>query len=81
MTRKTNGVPAVLIVSAVILLAVGSSAHARFLSVAPSHPQMGNGGATTAPVRTSSHPESGRSYYGYGRGWCYWHPYACYRAQ
>jgi hypothetical protein len=17
--------------------------------------------------------------YGYGRGWCYWHPYACYR--
>ncbi|HLH93003.1 MAG TPA: hypothetical protein VKX28_31655 [Xanthobacteraceae bacterium] len=18
---------------------------------------------------------------GYGRGWCYWHPYACYRAQ
>ena len=21
-----------------------------------------------------------RSYgYGYGRGWCYWHPYACYR--
>ena len=21
----------------------------------------------------------GRYGWGYGRGWCYWHPYACYR--
>jgi len=78
MIRKANGVPAALIVSAVILLAVGSSAHARFFSVARSpQPSMGNGGATV-PVHTSN-PEFGR---GYGRGWCYWHPYACsYRNQ
>jgi hypothetical protein len=34
----------------------------------------------TAPTRVviTSHP--GRTLgWGYGRGWCYWHPYMCYR--
>ncbi len=27
-----------------------------------------------------SHSASARTFgWGYGRGWCYWHPYACYR--
>ena len=36
-----------------------------------------------APVRivVASHPVQALSWgygRGYGRGWCYWHPYACY---
>jgi hypothetical protein len=43
----------------------------------------GHGNRTVAPVRiVSSHPVKslrwGGRGWGYGRGWCYWHPYACY---
>jgi hypothetical protein len=46
----------------------GSSGHA---------PPMGGG---SPPI---GHPAPtpnwwGHGGYGYGRGWCYWHPYACY---
>ncbi len=36
----------------------------------------GNRAAAPAPV-VSSHPTQSLGW-GYGRGWCYWHPYACY---
>jgi len=46
---------------------------------------FGRGHATAAPVRviTSMSAPSVRygyrSGWGYGAGWCYWHPYVCYR--
>ncbi|MGA3139415.1 MAG: hypothetical protein ABSD09_11095 [Xanthobacteraceae bacterium] len=50
---------------------------------------VGHGGPSSVsgpPVKTMgpnpSNPgtPSYRGYgWGYGRGWCYWHPYACYR--
>lgn len=82
MIRKANDVPVVLIASAAILLAVGSSAHARFASAGASpHAQMGNVTShEAAPVRAPARPVYSYGW-GYGRGWCYWHPYACYRNQ
>ena len=36
------------------------------------------GARFAAPVRiVMSHPTTTLGW-GYGRGWCYWHPYACY---
>ena len=41
---------------------------------------VGLGGASGAGGRTSSaDPEGIRKGNNYGRGWCYWHPYSCYR--
>lgn len=34
--------------------------------------------AAPARVVVGSHPGQALGW-GYGRGWCYWHPYACYR--
>jgi len=46
----------------------------------------GHGNLGAVPVKVvSSHPTQsfGRGYgrygWGYGPGWCYWHPYVCYR--
>jgi hypothetical protein len=41
----------------------------------------GVGGTMTVHAGHAS-PSYGGGYghgYGYGRGWCYWHPYVCYR--
>ena len=70
MIRKANDIPAVLVVSAAILFAVGTSAHARFVSVGLSHPKMGHAtGLETAPVHGSNQMASHRYGWGYGRGW------------
>jgi hypothetical protein len=34
--------------------------------------------AAPAWIVVTPHPEQAPGW-GYGRGWCYWHPYACYR--
>jgi len=31
-----------------------------------------------APVNGQSGNSTSPNYGGYGRGWCYWHPYRCY---
>lgn len=41
----------------------------------------GSRAAAPTPVVTTIHAPSYRYGWGYGRGWCYWHPYRCYRAQ
>ena len=41
----------------------------------------GNRAVAPAHVIVTAHASSYRYGWGYGRGWCYWHPYACYRAQ
>jgi len=75
MTLSTIRVAAA-IATATVLLAAAGGAEAAFSG--PSH------GTGTAPI---SHPVTPptkaapayRGYgWGYGRGWCYWHPYACY---
>ena len=39
-----------------------------------------SGSGRTAQGTGHVHPAWwGRGYGRYGRGWCYWHPYACYR--
>jgi hypothetical protein len=39
---------------------------------------QGSRAAAPAHVLISTHVSSYRYGWGYGRGWCYWHPYACY---
>ena len=59
-------------VAAAILLTLATGADAA------SRGPAGHGGAPTTITRNPSAPAL-RYGWGYGRGWCYWHPYACYR--
>jgi hypothetical protein len=34
---------------------------------------------TAAPVHVVAPAPTPSYRWGYGRGWCYWHPYVCYR--
>ena len=43
-------------------------------------PVHGGQGGTTHVQRAWRGGYGGYGY-GYGRGWCYWHPYACYRTR
>jgi len=33
---------------------------------------------STAPIKQGAPTNSGTPNYGYGRSWCYWHPYLCH---
>ncbi len=80
MICKTKDGLVALVAGAAILLAAESGVQARSAGAGSSpHPQTTNTTSrATAPVHTTS-PKRGRYGWGYGRGWCYWHPYACYR--
>jgi hypothetical protein len=79
MVHKANHSLIVLLAGAIVLLAAESGADARSFSVASSpHPQIGN--ATSLAMASVRSPDDrARAGWGYGRGWCHWHPYACYR--
>jgi predicted secreted hydrolase len=64
--RKTNRALEAALAAAVLLLAAAGVANAAHAVRSPT-----TGVSTTLPGHASPH-------YGYGRGWCYWHPYACY---
>ena len=64
MIRKVNYGLLVLLAWAPLMLAAGGHAHA-------------NGRTPSAHPQAAS--QTGHAAWGYGRGWCYWHPYACYR--
>lgn len=69
--RKTNRTLVATLAAAALLLAAASAANAAHVSRGPSA-----GVSMAQPGHTS--PNFGYGH-GYGRGWCYWHPYACYR--
>jgi hypothetical protein len=72
LLRKTIHAFAVSFAGFAIMLAIEGGALARSAgAISSSHPQMGHpsNSATASNWRGS----------GYGRGWCYWHPYVCYR--
>jgi hypothetical protein len=81
MRRKAIHVLAVSFAGVAIMLAAEGGASARSAgAIASSHPQPGKQlGGQSSPVATQA--SSRGNGWGYGRGWCYWHPYACYRAQ
>ena len=68
-TFSFNRIATALAAAAVIVtLASGAQAASR----APVH--------GSAPVSGTTIKSEWRGYgWGYGRGWCYWHPYSCYR--
>ncbi len=70
ITRSTIRGFAAALATATLLAAAASAADAAVR--APTH------GAAPVSSTTTANPQWGR---GYGRGWCYWHPYACYRVQ
>ena len=77
MRRKAIRAFAVMFAGVAIILATQSGASARSTgAISSTHPHMGS---QAGPAATSA-SWHGRGW-GYGRGWCYWHPYACYRAQ
>jgi hypothetical protein len=66
------------------LLALAAVAVAAVSTLMPGDASaFSRGNPTAGPthVITSTPALVARSSYGwgYGRGWCYWHPYACYR--
>ena len=77
MRRKAIHAFAAVFAGVAIILATQSGASARSAgAIASTHQQVGSqAGPTATPAGYR-----GRGF-GYGRGWCYWHPYACYRAQ
>lgn len=79
MRRKTIHAIAVSFAGVAIMLAAEGGASARSAGAfSSSPPHMGtSSGSQAGPVATQANWHGGR--FGYGRGWCYWHPYACYR--
>jgi hypothetical protein len=64
------------------MLALAAMAAVTMSTLVPGNASaFGHGSRATAPthVITSTPAPSYRSGWGYGRGWCYWHPYSCYR--
>ncbi len=80
MLRRALHAIAVSFAGVAIMLAAEGGASARSAGgIASSPPHMGtssgtHSGSQPGPITTQA---SWRG--GYGRGWCYWHPYACYR--
>jgi hypothetical protein len=72
ITRNTHRLAAAL-AAAALLLAAALPAGAAHAIRSP-----GTGTVTIQSVHASSNWRGG---YGYGRGWCYWHPYVCYRSR
>jgi hypothetical protein len=69
MTRTAKNGLAVLFAGATLLLAGETIAHARF---------AGGSSHVAMPTPTGTAKVQARRYgWGYGPGWCYWHPYAC----
>jgi len=72
MTNRNTSRPAAMLAAAAFLLAAALPALAA--------PAIRSAGTATIQLGHAS-PNYGRGYgYGYGRGWCYWHPYVCYRS-
>jgi carbohydrate-selective porin OprB len=65
--RKANRTVTAALAAAALLLAAVGAANAAHVIRSP-----------TAGVSTAQ-PGHASPNYGYGRGWCYWHPYACHR--
>jgi hypothetical protein len=65
-----------------LLALVATAAVAASTLIPGNASAFSRGSRIAAPVRvtTSTPAPSVRGGYGwgYGRGWCYWHPYACY---
>lgn len=65
-----------------MLASAAAIAVAAFALMPTTASAFGRGNPTAAPARvvTSIPALSVRLRYGwgYGRGWCYWHPYVCY---
>ena len=55
-----------------LLLAAAGTADAARVNRSPA------AGTTTAATTTTKPGQAAPNYGGYGRGWCYWHPYRCY---
>jgi hypothetical protein len=69
-TTKTTISALVLVAAAFATLLTGSeSADAARVNRTP-----------TAGTTTRMPGQSAPNYWGYGRGWCYWHPYVCQRS-
>ncbi len=87
MRRRTIHAIAVSFAGVAIMLAAEGGASARSAgAISSSQPHTGTSSGTSSgthsgnqagPVATQASWRGGR--FGYGRGWCYWHPYACYR--
>jgi hypothetical protein len=72
ITRKTTRIAAALTAAALLFAATFPAGAAHAI----------RGPATGTVTIQSGHasPNWGGGY-GYGRGWCYWHPYVCYRGR
>ena len=67
INRKTIRNVSAALAAATLLFATSTADAARVI--------RGPTGVTT----TAKGPSAPNYGYGYGRGWCYWHPYVCYR--
>jgi hypothetical protein len=69
MTNRTTSRLTAALAAAALLLAAAlpAGAAAAFRSPAAGRVTIQSGHATLG--------------WGYGRGWCYWHPYVCYRGR
>jgi hypothetical protein len=72
MTMNLSTIRLVAVVASAILLTVSTGVHAK------GRGPVGLGGTPTKITGASPTAYFGRYGWGYGRGWCYWHPYACY---
>ena len=68
INRTTSRVFAATLATALLLAAA--------LPAGAAHAVRGPGAGTVTILPGHASPNYG---YGYGRGWCYWHPYVCYR--
>jgi len=59
--------------AAALLIAAADTANAARASRGP-----GTGATIGTPITQPGHSSPNWGW-GYGRGWCYWHPYVCYR--
>jgi hypothetical protein len=65
--RNTGRTVAAALAAVALLLAAASAANAAHAVRSPTA-----GVSATQPGRATPN-------WGYGRGWCYWHPYSCHR--
>lgn len=78
MSRSTIRGLAAALATATLLAGANGADAARAPSPVKSAP-VASLPTPTQPVTTKPAPDFGRYGWGYGRGWCYWHPYSCYR--
>ena len=71
INRTTSRIFTATLAAAALLLAAA-------LPAAAAHALRGPGTGMVTIQQGHASPNYG---YGYGRGWCYWHPYVCYRSR